>query len=51
MDKTNRILKICRRLEELEFEIDEKGIFTSKLIRFEYDSLERELENLESACE
>lgn len=51
MDKTNRIIKICRRLEELDAEIEEKGLFTPKLVRFECDSLERELSSLESACE
>jgi hypothetical protein len=50
MDKTNRILKICIRLEELEVEIEKKGLLLPESIILEYESLERELENLESAC-
>lgn len=51
MDKTNRVIKICRRIEELEYRIACKDMMDNEEgdARLELAELEAELEDLQPA--
>ena len=51
MDKTNRVIKICRRIEELEYWIACKDMMDNEEdeARIELAELEAELEDLQPA--
>lgn len=51
MDKTNRVIKICRRIEELEYRLACKDMMRNDAddARIELAELEAELEDLQPA--
>lgn len=51
MDKTNRVIKICRRIEELEYQLACKDMMRNDAddARVELAELESELEDLQPA--
>jgi len=55
MDKTNRIIKICRRIEELEYQLScgDMMLHDAELARYELHDLNSELETIQmpSSCQ
>jgi hypothetical protein len=51
MDVTNRVIKLCRRISDIEYalECDDQGRWVAEDLRYELERLSNELEKLQPA--